>query len=746
MGARRAIHTMFTSLLVLVAAGCSTPAAQDQEWVPCIIHCHSNYSDGFMTVADLAVEARAAGAKALVVTDHVEDIWLKDFRNSALLALKEASGWADYVEACREASDAQLAVVPGVEVGIGNPWDPYRARDPQAEGKTRKVHLLGIGLLSVSECEALADVLGIQRDGSSYVGVPRDLEQGQETAAEQMSRAYNLAVVIAHPWHPGGGHLWERGDLFTYYRNRAANVHGVEFFNGDERDSLRALGLEEPDPNASKQPAKYGVIAGSDYHGIRGTEPFGFKDHITWVRVPAGALSGSWEGQCKAIAGGIRSGHTVAGIGALQRGDTLERWLARVRGGNTAVQTQYHPFEYLPGRLIWKPGHLKAQGEAANEEDQTEPREALIAFARRDFRARGAGCISIWAASAWERELRCLAPDTLADGFSFWDTISLSWDPEGELLACWAVLDREARTAEEEEQYQGDWIATDEALLLRRDGGPPSRPRWPEPAEYWPNAGGNPAFEDSFPAWSPDGSRVVFRSTHSGSESVYTMTRDGSDVRLLIADRRCLSLTWSRDGREIWCALLADTDSHDTMATEIVAIPASGGPARVLTRLEGWAWGLAWSPDGGALACLCPRGQPEAALEAECRLLDGASGRLLGRCAGGAWNTRPQWVPGRSALVLGTEYGVEGGIVLWDVDTRTGRTLDRRILIADAEDPALSPDGRHLAFVRDHNIWVARLEDPEAAWPITTDGSEEALSYYRPAWGAGDPQGAFPVP
>jgi hypothetical protein len=103
-------------------------------------------------------------------------------------------------------------------------------------------------------------------------------------------------------------------------------------------------------------------------------------------------------------------------------------------------------------------------------------------------------------------------------------------------------------------------------------------------------------------------------------------------------------------------------------------------------------------------------------------------------------------VPGRSALVLGTEYGVEGGIVLWDVDTRTGRTLDRRILIADAEDPALSPDGRHLAFVRDHNIWVARLEDPEAAWPITTDGSEEALSYYRPAWGAGDPQGAFPVP
>ena len=316
MGTRRAIHTMFTSLLVLVAAGCSTPAAQDQEWVPCIIHCHSNYSDGFMTVADLAVEARAAGAKALVVTDHVEDIWLKDFRNSALLALKKASGWADYVEACREASDAQLAVVPGVEVGIGNPWDPYRASDPHSYFKTRKVHLLGIGLLSVSECEALADVLGIQRDGSSYVGVPRDLEQGQETAAEQMSRAYDLAVVIAHPWHPGGEHLWERGDLFTYYRNRAANVHGVEFFNGDERDSLRALGLEEPDPNASKQPAKYGVIAGSDYHGIRGTEPFGFKDHITWVRVPAGALSGSWEGQCKAIAGGIRSGHTVAGIGA----------------------------------------------------------------------------------------------------------------------------------------------------------------------------------------------------------------------------------------------------------------------------------------------------------------------------------------------------------------------------------------------------------------------------------------------
>lgn len=35
---------------------------------------------------------------------------------------------------------------------------------------------------------------------------------------------------------------------------------------------------------------------------------------------------------------------------------------------------------------------------------------------------------------------------------------------------------------------------------------------------------------DGFPAWSPDGSRIIFNSDRDGNSEIYTMDVDGSDL------------------------------------------------------------------------------------------------------------------------------------------------------------------------------------------------------------------------
>ena len=343
-------------------------APTGDQRVPCLIHCHTVYSDGVDTVDLLADAAKAAGARVLVITDHAEDMDLKTFRYNGTPPFEiptiKRSGYANYYAECQAASRRTgILVVPGVEVGLGNDWDPWR--EPGA-GATRKVHLLGIGAMQPSMHSMLMTALEIDPQGRPYGGPTKDLRVGQSVAAGLM-HAYGLAVVIAHPWLPGGGHLWEKGDMYTFFRapgqsvdgyswDGAANIDGVEFFNGgsdSEPRSLEALNLVNKDP-AGKAANEFAVTAGSDCHSL--TLMGGkFRDHITWMRLPAGALTGTWEAACGAIAAGIKSGYTTAGVGALQRGDTFGTWLERVRGGDTAPQAEYAPFEYQPGRLIGRP-------------------------------------------------------------------------------------------------------------------------------------------------------------------------------------------------------------------------------------------------------------------------------------------------------------------------------------------------------------------------------------------------------
>ncbi len=111
----------------------------------------------------------------------------------------------------------------------------------------------------------------------------------------------------------------------------------------------------------------------------------------------------------------------------------------------------------------------------------------------------------------------------------------------------------------------------------------------------------------SEPAFSPDGATIVYTVTVSNvaeDKQQSDLWRVGYDGR----DRTQLTHTptsdewapaWSPDGR--WLAFLSDRGDDDAQ-TQVWALPAGGGEARVLTNLPGGVDDFQWAPDSLRIA------------------------------------------------------------------------------------------------------------------------------------------------
>ena len=112
------------------------------------LHMHSFHSDGVASPTDLAALARAAGLRAVSLTDH-----------------DTMAGWAEYEAACRQAG---LEAIPGVELS--------------ARSGEREAHILGYCVDARSD--ALLDALEVFRSS-------------RERRAEQMvDRLHDLGIPL----------------------------------------------------------------------------------------------------------------------------------------------------------------------------------------------------------------------------------------------------------------------------------------------------------------------------------------------------------------------------------------------------------------------------------------------------------------------------------------------------------------------------------------------------------------------
>lgn len=98
---------------------------------------------------------------------------------------------------------------------------------------------------------------------------------------------------------------------------------------------------------------------------------------------------------------------------------------------------------------------------------------------------------------------------------------------------------------------------------------------------------------DFFPAWSPDGKKIVFLSVRDGDQEIFIMNSDGSDMKQLtfnsVPDGE---MAFSPDGKKIYFPRAVDNNAH------IFVMNTDGTNQTQLTFFSNHVGDMSFSPDG----------------------------------------------------------------------------------------------------------------------------------------------------
>lgn len=234
--------------------------------------------------------------------------------------------------------------------------------------------------------------------------------------------------------------------------------------------------------------------------------------------------------------------------------------------------------------------------------------------------------------------------------------------------------------------------------------------------------------EDTMPAWSPDGERLVFVSNRTGNRDIWLMNADGTrqeNITTSAADE--WTPAWSPDGESI--AFASNRDGN----WELYVARADGSGVQRLTWQSAADYGPSWSPDGSQLAFVSERdGNPQV------YVVDRDGGGLQRLTQDEATSLSPHWSPDGSLIAFETYRDGNMEVYTMAPDGSDPRNLTNAD--SDEHGPAWSPDGQ----------WITYYSNRDGSWDIfkmRADGEQKtnltmgATIEQAPAWQPAPPEG-----
>lgn len=197
---------------------------------------------------------------------------------------------------------------------------------------------------------------------------------------------------------------------------------------------------------------------------------------------------------------------------------------------------------------------------------------------------------------------------------------------------------------------------------------------------------------DSFPSWSPDGSRLAFASERDGDEEIYVMNADGTgQTRLTDFPGDDLVPSWSPGGKRIVWSHGADPgEQHD-----LWVMNADGAGRRRLTTTASMSEiSPSWSPDGVSIVFANTTDHGVWVMNA-----DGSFPRRIDQAFGD--DRLPRWSPDGKAIVMTRDLSIEGEAELFAVKPDGSRPTQLTEAPGADVTAAWSPSGDRIAFASD---------------------------------------------